>query len=439
MANFLFCALQTKQDVRLLSAITHEDALYNREKIPLLACGDDSPKIRVGNANSLHALTIYCPKMTSVPGGAERIAALLANHLTQNNYAVSILTAGTRGENVFSLPAGVPVVTIDCKRIISTRKAIRHFSPDAFIVLGSGPDIANLEKAARWLNIPILLSERADPAFSHRVYWKSCPLARYFRPYLWATRTVVQFPAFKDFFPWYLRWKVSVLPNPVQQLDVSVVTGKEKEIVCVARINLEQKHQDLLVEAFALLVRDFPEWKVRLYGAEEQASALILRKLITARGLEGHVKLCGTTRNILPVLHKASIFAFPSVFEGFPNALAEALSSGLPAVALAGCPGTNQLIESGKTGFLVEDTPESFAEALRLLMQSPELRESMGNAAHNSMKHYAPEVILEQWKKEIDHLLTQRKNPFAKVGPVVRFFFPIFEHIVTYVKKYVAR
>ena len=123
-----------------------------------------------------------------------------------------------------------------------------------------------------------------------------------------------------------------------------------------------------------------------------------LNGIIHKYRLEERVKLCGNTDNVLSVYRRASIFAFPSAFEGFGLAMTEAMSAGLPVVAYKSCPAVNELVKDGKTGLLVDDGAEALAEGLRKLMKDQELREEMGRAAHEEMHTYAPEKIWDQWE-----------------------------------------
>ena len=112
----------------------------------------------------------------------------------------------------------------------------------------------------------------------------------------------------------------------------------------------------------------------------------------------------GATDNVLDVYNKAAIFAFPSAFEGFPLALTEAMSAGLPAVGCKSCPAVNELIKDGENGFLCENGVDAFAQALEKLMSDEELREKMGQAAKEDMKQYAPDKIWDMWEKLIEQV-----------------------------------
>lgn len=90
--------------------------------------------------------------------------------------------------------------------------------------------------------------------------------------------------------------------------------------------------------------------------------------------------------------------------------MTEAMSDGLPAIGYKNCPAVNELIKDGENGFLCEKGVDAFAQALEKLMSDEELREKMGKAAKEDMKHYAPEKIWDMWEKLIEQV-AQGKLP----------------------------
>ena len=104
---------------------------------------------------------------------------------------------------------------------------------------------------------------------------------------------------------------------------------------------------------------------------------------------------------ITVVVQVSDIFAFPSFWEGFGLALAEGMSAGLPAVGFKTCPGVNELIKDGESGYLCEDNLEAFTDALDKLMSDKDLRVKMGRAAKESMKQFAPQKNWDKWESLI--------------------------------------
>ena len=170
------------------------------------------------------------------------------------------------------------------------------------------------------------------------------------------------------------------IPNSVLQCESSS-NLLHKTVINVGRI-CKVKRQHLLIEAFKFLHIKYPEWNLELWGDySDKSYADYLRRLIESLNLSSCVKLCGSTNNIQKELERASIFAFPSEFEGFGLALTEAMALGLPVIGCKKCLAVNTIIRDGKNGFLCDDTPEGLAEALSRLMSDESLRARLGRVA----------------------------------------------------------
>ena len=190
------------------------------------------------------------------------------------------------------------------------------------------------------------------------------------------------------------------IANPVKQYkeDETINLNNEKKcIIYVARIERKIKRPHLLVEAFAKVAEDFPEWRLEIWGLRKYPKYdKEIEDFIKAHGLQNQVRLMGYGDNVEEIYRHADIQGFPSKGEGFGLALADAMSLGLPNIGFRDACGVNELIKDGHNGFLVKDV-EEFAEKLRELMQNKELRIKMGKNAHKDMERYAPEKIIKQW------------------------------------------
>lgn len=191
---------------------------------------------------------------------------------------------------------------------------------------------------------------------------------------------------------------IVVIPNVVQQFE-RVSPCSAKTIVCLARLEAG-KRPELLVEAFALLKEEFPDWVCEWWGdLGNEKMRKRIEALIRQRGLENRFLLQGRTSDIEGVLLKSSIFAFPSSFEGFGLSLAESFAMGLPAVGCKDCSAVNTLIRDGVNGYLAEPTPQAFASALKKLMSDGDLRRSLGTMGRKDMTSYTEERVWGIWDK----------------------------------------
>ena len=105
------------------------------------------------------------------------------------------------------------------------------------------------------------------------------------------------------------------------------------------------------------------------------------------------------------MLAGAAAYAMTSRAEGFPMVLIEALSVGLPLVAMD-CPrGPGEIVRDGKNGFLVDDCDVAgFGEALRLLVEDDELRRDCGRQALEDSHRYTADAVLADWLALLDDL-----------------------------------
>lgn len=202
--------------------------------------------------------------------------------------------------------------------------------------------------------------------------------------------------------------KTVVIGNAIPQYDVQADLSTPKEIykiLFVGRLAKGHKRPHLLIEAFAKLAKDFPQWTVELWGAVDgKAYYKELQLLIRKNGLENQVFLKGTTNHVKEVLKQGDIYAFPSAYEGFGLSLGEAMSMGLPAVGYKNCSAVNELIQDGVNGYLCEDGIVDFRDKLSMLMKGTDLRIKMGKEARLSMEKYAPEKIWDDWEELMQQL-----------------------------------
>jgi glycosyltransferase involved in cell wall biosynthesis len=125
----------------------------------------------------------------------------------------------------------------------------------------------------------------------------------------------------------------------------------------------------------------FPACKLVIVGDGEQGARVAAA--VRARGLTSHVELAGSLPrpSAMARLAEADVFCLPSIYEGLPLAILEAMAAGLPVVATA-VSGNPEAVEDGTTGVLVRpESADALAETLIALLADPERRRRMGEAA----------------------------------------------------------
>lgn len=151
-----------------------------------------------------------------------------------------------------------------------------------------------------------------------------------------------------------------------------------------------RKNHAVLLKAAAKL----PGVQVLLCGWGEGLPAL--EQLADSLGIRERVHFLGFRKDVPQVLPAADVYVFPSLHEGLPVALMEAMAVGLPVVA-SNVRGCVDLIENGEGGFLHDPTDvEGFTKDIRALLDDPALRERMGTANRETMRGYALPDVLEK-------------------------------------------
>lgn len=175
------------------------------------------------------------------------------------------------------------------------------------------------------------------------------------------------------------KYAIDMIPNGVdlEQFRCEERQWRPPHMVIVGRL-VHQKGIDLLFEALAGL-QDQP-WQLTLVGAGPRRQ--LLEQMANDMGIRTRIEFAGWQDNqqLPPFYQAANMFVLPSRNEGMPNALLEAMASGLPVVASA-ISGNEELVRHGQTGLLVPtESPHELRQALAQLMGDEDLRRRMGEA-----------------------------------------------------------
>lgn len=345
-------------------------------------------------------------------GGAERVANTLANAWVSRGDQVTLMpTFSGGGECFYKLPPKVRLVYLanlvsgrnrtfvnQLERLRALRQFICRESPDVIVSFLSNVNVATIMAAAR-LNIPVIVCERIDPFAvpMSRMLSLACRVT-----YPFADAVMVQTEAVAKKYRqagWPLR-HIPVIPNPLPEqmlgIEREIGSGEKKRLLSIGRLD-EQKQFDLLIRVFSKLAPSNPMWSLRILG--EGPLRCKLQKQIDELGLNERVELPGRSTNVGQELAKADIFVLSSAYEGFPNALLEAMAVGVPSVTFD-CPsGPRDITRNGQDAFLVPLGDEALLESkLTHLMQDNTMRMQMGSQAKQSViGRYSLPAVLDKW------------------------------------------
>jgi glycosyltransferase involved in cell wall biosynthesis len=195
--------------------------------------------------------------------------------------------------------------------------------------------------------------------------------------------------------------KLAFVPNPAwveggNEIDRSYDHRSAPILLSVGRL-IPDKAPDVLLEAFALCVKEFPECRLAFVG--EGVLEPALRAQAASLGVAEKIDWYGLVEDLLPHYNAAQVFVLPSRVEGTPNALLEAMGCGLPVIVSDGTPGLLEVVEHGVSGLVVPvNDPRALADALCLLLSDATLRRRLGTASRERVLGYELSRSLASWE-----------------------------------------
>jgi len=348
-------------------------------------------------------------------GGAERVITILVNKLCDSyevylfllNEATPFYKVNPEVNIIPLVPKVIPssgvfaAIKSNVRIVRKVMGAIKKHQIDLLVTFMTTTNITGMI-AAKLTKRPVIMSERNFPTKQRMAqYWRS--LRKLLYPY--ADYLVVQTAEIKSHFVDFMnRDKIVILPNPISP-DLTEATTKaypkKSTILNVGRLN-QQKAQHILIRAFALLQPC--DWNLTFVGEGDRREEL--EQLVTTLGLDEKVQFPGSTKAIYEQYGTAKVFAFSSIYEGFPNALIEAMHFGMPCVS-TDCPtGPSELIEDGHNGYLIPMNDEKImAEKLRVLIDDEEKRATFGGRAKETVAKFKAAAVVKSWATLIDTAL----------------------------------
>jgi glycosyltransferase involved in cell wall biosynthesis len=175
-----------------------------------------------------------------------------------------------------------------------------------------------------------------------------------------------------------------------------------KTVISVGRLDA-QKGYDKLVDAWSIVKKSCPDWKLNIFGSGELYE--FLNRRISSLALENNVDLKGVSSHIEKEYLSASFFVMSSLFEGLPMVLIEAATFGLPIVSYDCEWGPREIVNNGLNGYLVPAGDiEMLAARIIELINNPGLRIQMSENAKEASKNYELSIIMNQWKDLFENL-----------------------------------
>lgn len=200
----------------------------------------------------------------------------------------------------------------------------------------------------------------------------------------------------EDKSAWPELHNICVIPDPLSFVPKSISPLTEKRVIAVGRY-VYQKGFDLLLQAWAEIEKQYPDWHLAIFGDGNRAP---YEQQVKDLGIDSsRCHLNEPTADIQQEYVNSSIFTFSSRFEGFGMVLIEAMACGLPVVSFA-CPcGPKDIIKDGEDGLLVGNgNIDALAVSVSQLISDETLRISMSQAGQRNVQRFYMEHIAKRWK-----------------------------------------
>lgn len=344
-------------------------------------------------------------------GGTERVLAAVANGLLKRGYRVAVISLWGGGKTVFPLERGIKLYWLQERA--GSHNVVRQLRCLSAVLRREEPDF--------WVDVDIILAVYSvflkiqNPglrwiAWEHFNFYHRFQRNRLLRKMArktvcrFADQLVVLTDADREHYRNNMRLGCAItrIYNPIPYEGDFEKEKEEPVILAVGRL-ARVKGYDLLIRSWKLLERKYPEWSVMIAGEGEE------RKRLEWEAEEEGLARLHFIGNVYPVeeyYRRAALLVLPSRDEGFGMVLIEAMYHSLPVVSYSCRSGPGEIVEDGRTGFLVEPGHvKAFAKRMEELMRDGQRRRRMGERAQISVNRFDREEILAQWEAMLRSLL----------------------------------
>jgi glycosyltransferase involved in cell wall biosynthesis len=367
-------------------------------------------------------------------GGAERVAATLANYWAREQWDVTIVTLAPLNEDFYALDPAIKRVAMglagesanvldglrqNARRVLALRKIVMQLRPEVVLSMMSTPNV--LLALACWglPDVCAIGSERCyPPHFPLGRMWHALRRKLYGRLHAVAALT-------RECASWIKAnssaRRIPVIPNPVSWPMPSGLPIIEPEKIClpgrkvllaVGRLS-QEKGFEVLIKVFSRLADRHPDWDLVILGEGPERETLQMR--IRESAFKTRIAIPGIAGNVGEWYARADLYVMSSFYEGFPNALAEALAHGLPAVSFDCDTGPRDIIRHGIDGLLVPlGSAGELQVALDRLMGDDELRKTLAARAVDARERFSIKKIAYMWESLFKELRSADAVPKAR-------------------------
>lgn len=349
-------------------------------------------------ANSKMNVVFVLPSL--VAGGAERVMSLVAKHLDQVHFNVTLVVIGFEKDKAYDVD-GLNVVYLNQKRVLNGLPKLFMFilkhRPQLVVSCMSHLNII-MAKVLFWFpKIKLVTREANIKKVTAQFYNTKQSYLRSLLLKYSHKRTNAIICQSKDMADEMIskyniqKSKLHIINNPISDefiLKPSTSNNTPISYITVGRLHREKGHERIL----NVLSKLNHEFHYTIIGTGEELQHI--KKLIKELQLESKVTFIDYTNKVTKYLKKSDVFLQGSYAEGFPNSLLESCAVGTPAVVFNAPGGTREIIEHGINGYSANDETE-YLKYINLLKQSPLTPE---NVSSSVFKKFNRTKIVNQYQ-----------------------------------------
>ena len=338
-------------------------------------------------------------------GGIERALTVLANEWANRDLQVTFVSC-LKHNPFYKLDSNIKLIEPTFERskgitdkilfyprlLLFIRNEVKKNNPDGVLVFGDWFSPITL-LALLGLKFPVYISDRTIPNYTFK--FPIPQLKKWLYPK--SAGFIAQTQRSKEFKEKIFgkKLKIQVIPNALPEFDKrqQINVEQQNKIIYVGRFAWE-KDPEILIRAMDFVAKKNPNWVLVMAGTGPLLNPM--KALVKELNLDSNVVFLGNVNQVATLYQSAKILVLPSVVEGFPNTLIEAMSFGLPCICFNDIP-YEDIITQQIDGYVVfERSAELLANAINKIIEDNTLRETIGKNAQTTVQRFSKEKIAQK-------------------------------------------
>ena len=357
------------------------------------------------------AKIIFLTEDIEQAGGVARVVNMWANYFANNNNAVKVIATDTKKpyyifdkkielqEWKFEFKhkiTGIPYNILQTFRLLNQLKKVKKLNLVVDRAIHVEP-VWLLRKIGLFKHINIIYFAHGGSS-DFRDFYLSRPLVKHKVKMIFKAfdKVICLYDDETNYPPQVKKEKLYFIPNPLP-FEPSNISFEEKEniVLSLGRVTKE-KGIDILIKAWSGIESKYLNWKLQIVGDGKDKEGFI--KLAKDLNLK-NIEFISATTDVKPYYEKAKIFVIPSLFEGMPMTILEAMACKCCVIS-SKTAGGKKLIEDDKTGLLFEiGDVKGLTSALELLIKNERNQKRISNNSFENIKEYTTNTISHLWNE----------------------------------------